>query len=174
MTFLSGLTFVWPASKVKDFFLAPAASPPAMGSEGNKKRRRHAKPTVSSPAGDEVSSGGAKQQEVPWSKSKKKRMRRLRAKQRSEGSGNVGDDGDSPSRSRGAPSDEGGISPAAPPQATKAAKKKSTALQDAFKARLAGSRFRVLNEELYTMTSSESFDRFSARPGLFEEYHEGR
>ena len=64
--------------------------------------------------------------------------------------------------------------PAAPPQATKAAKKKSTALQDAFKARLAGSRFRVLNEELYTMTSSESFDRFSARPDLFEEYHEGR
>ena len=46
-------------------------------------------------------------------------------------------------------------------------------LQDTFKARLTGSRFRILNEELYTTTSKESFDRFTKNPELFEQYHEG-
>jgi ribosomal RNA-processing protein 8 len=52
-------------------------------------------------------------------------------------------------------------------------KKKSTKLQDSFKARLSGSRFRILNEELYTTTSSTSFDRFSNNPELYHQYHEG-
>jgi ribosomal RNA-processing protein 8 len=49
----------------------------------------------------------------------------------------------------------------------------SSTLQNAFKARLSGSRFRILNEELYTKTSEESFERFSQNPELFEQYHEG-
>ncbi|OEU20900.1 Methyltransf_8-domain-containing protein, partial [Fragilariopsis cylindrus CCMP1102] len=46
-------------------------------------------------------------------------------------------------------------------------------VQDAFKARLAGSRFRILNEELYTNTSTNSYDKFKANPELFEQYHDG-
>lgn len=50
--------------------------------------------------------------------------------------------------------------------------KKST-LQQNFQARLSGSRFRILNEELYTTPSEESYERFRKNPELFEQYHEG-
>mmetsp|Transcript_5510 Transcript_5510/g.6372 ORF Transcript_5510/g.6372 Transcript_5510/m.6372 type:complete len:364 (-) Transcript_5510:42-1133(-) len=48
-----------------------------------------------------------------------------------------------------------------------------TALQQAFLARLAGSRFRELNEDLYTTNSSSAFERFQKNPELFDQYHEG-
>ena len=49
----------------------------------------------------------------------------------------------------------------------------SSSLVESFKSRLSGSRFRNLNEELYTTTSQESFERFTLDPQLFEEYHDG-
>ena len=49
----------------------------------------------------------------------------------------------------------------------------SSALQKAFQERLTGSRFRHLNEELYTSTSTIAFQRFQQNPSLFDEYHEG-
>jgi ribosomal RNA-processing protein 8 len=48
-----------------------------------------------------------------------------------------------------------------------------SALQQAFQARLSGSRFRILNEELYTTSSTTAFERFSAHPELYDEYHDG-
>lgn len=48
-----------------------------------------------------------------------------------------------------------------------------SALQQAFLSRLAGSRFRELNEELYTTDSSTAFERFQNNPELFDQYHEG-
>ncbi len=48
-----------------------------------------------------------------------------------------------------------------------------SALQQAFLARLAGSRFRELNEQLYTTDSSVAFKRFQENPELFDQYHEG-
>jgi ribosomal RNA-processing protein 8 len=48
-----------------------------------------------------------------------------------------------------------------------------SSLQRSFQERLSGSRFRILNEELYTSTSSSAFDRFQQNPTLFDEYHEG-
>jgi len=48
-----------------------------------------------------------------------------------------------------------------------------SALQQAFLARLAGSRFRELNEELYTTTSSTAHQRFQDNPELFDQYHQG-
>jgi ribosomal RNA-processing protein 8 len=62
------------------------------------------------------------------------------------------------------------------PEATTSAEtttNSNSALQNAFRARLMGSRFRILNEELYTKESKESFQRFSEHPELFEQYHEG-
>ena len=50
---------------------------------------------------------------------------------------------------------------------------KSSSLQQAFMERLSGSRFRILNEELYTHSSFDSFQRFSSNPILFDEYHQG-
>jgi ribosomal RNA-processing protein 8 len=51
--------------------------------------------------------------------------------------------------------------------------KSTSTLQKAFQERLSGSRFRLLNEELYTSTSTTAFQRFQQNPSLFEEYHEG-
>ncbi len=99
-----------------------------------------------------------------WSKSKKKRMRMLKSKQHktesaAPSSGDV-DDKDTAPLSILNSTEEGVLN-------------KASKLQNAFKARLSGSRFRILNEELYTTTSEESFQRFSNNPELFEQYHEG-
>lgn len=48
-----------------------------------------------------------------------------------------------------------------------------SALQQAFLSRLAGSRFRELNEDLYTTNSTSAFERFQNNPELFDQYHEG-
>lgn len=48
-----------------------------------------------------------------------------------------------------------------------------SALQQTFMTRLSGSRFRILNEELYTTTSSTAFERFTSHPELYDEYHNG-
>jgi ribosomal RNA-processing protein 8 len=46
-------------------------------------------------------------------------------------------------------------------------------LQRDFLERLTSSRFRELNEELYTHTSGTSFERFTSSPELFDQYHVG-
>jgi SAM-dependent methyltransferase len=118
--------------------------------------------------------------DAPWSKSKKKRMRLLKGKS------GVNNDKDSKEKPK--------------PDVEKASSKKSkkkkeevqaslgrydkekqadesksptSSLQQSFKARLMGSRFRILNEELYTTTSSTALERFSSNPELYEQYHEG-
>jgi ribosomal RNA-processing protein 8 len=50
---------------------------------------------------------------------------------------------------------------------------KRQSLQQSFKDRLSGSRFRVLNEELYTTPSASAYRRFSTNPELYSQYHEG-
>jgi ribosomal RNA-processing protein 8 len=49
--------------------------------------------------------------------------------------------------------------------------KKSSALTD--RQRLEGSKFRILNEKLYTSTSGEAKDLFSRSPELFDVMHRG-
>eukprot|EP00956_Cyclotella_meneghiniana_P023970 scaffold47634_cov32-Cyclotella_meneghiniana.AAC.3 len=46
-------------------------------------------------------------------------------------------------------------------------------LQKSFLARLTSSRFRELNEQLYTKPSSHSYAQFTANPDLFTQYHTG-
>jgi len=53
------------------------------------------------------------------------------------------------------------------------AKKSSGSLADKLRARLAGGRFRSLNEALYTNDGEENFRRFQAEPELAEAYHRG-
>lgn len=50
---------------------------------------------------------------------------------------------------------------------------KLTPLQSAMRAKLMGSRFRHLNESLYTKPSAESMELFSQNPNFFDEYHTG-
>lgn len=106
-----------------------------------------------------------------WSKSKKKRMRKFLSKVREGHSTNDGESSvkrnGSESAAKGATTEPTLIVP------TNDSGKNKSSMQDSFKARLAGSRFRSLNEDLYTTTSQHSFERFSKNPELLEQYHEG-
>jgi hypothetical protein len=48
-----------------------------------------------------------------------------------------------------------------------------SALQQKFAKKLEGSRFRMINEKLYTSIGEDSFREFQANPNLFEVYHDG-
>lgn len=51
--------------------------------------------------------------------------------------------------------------------------RKLTALQEKMLAKLSGSRFRWINEQLYTITSQEALELMKKEPQLFDEYHTG-
>lgn len=59
------------------------------------------------------------------------------------------------------------------PQPTKPKPFLMSTLQKSFLDRLTSSRFRELNEELYTQPSQQSFAQFTSNPDLFEQYHSG-
>lgn len=106
-----------------------------------------------------------------WSKSKKKRMRHIKAKLQKEESKN--ERKDSAVSKSAEQHDSVKIEEC---EAKKDAHPKTlptSNLQKSFRARLSGSRFRLLNEELYTTTSKSAFKRFSENPALYDEYHEG-
>jgi len=93
-----------------------------------------------------------------------------------ESGGNV----DNSKKNTAATGDNATLPPTTPPSSDVATtptsssnKKPGNSMQEAFKARLAGSRFRILNEELYTTSSKNSYDKFKENPELFEQYHEG-
>ena len=48
-----------------------------------------------------------------------------------------------------------------------------SALQQKFAKKLEGSRFRIINEKLYTTRGEEALEQFQKNPTLFEVYHEG-
>jgi ribosomal RNA-processing protein 8 len=52
-------------------------------------------------------------------------------------------------------------------------KRPKSALQQAFLQRLSGSRFRSLNEDLYTTNSAQALQRYQENPELFQQYHDG-
>lgn len=52
-------------------------------------------------------------------------------------------------------------------------KTKLTPLQQKMMEKLAGSRFRWINEQLYTTTSEEAVRIMKAQPEMFDEYHQG-
>ena len=108
--------------------------------------------------------------EAQWSKSKKKRMRFLKAKQTNS---------KAPVLAPVAATEEQDPIPTVEEPSTATAttdgkeSNKQSSLQVSYQERLSGSRFRILNEELYTTTSQAAFERFSRQPELFDEYHIG-
>jgi len=145
---------------------------------GSRKRKK----SDQAPEPDDPSSTGTSVEK--WSKSKKKRMRKMMYKSKMEKDGkgsnqqndamNLMKQGDS---STVIEKNNDGIStdilPTESTSKTIGSKNKMNSVQNAFKARLAGSRFRILNEELYTTTSKKSYDKFKENPELFEQYHDG-
>lgn len=132
----------------------------------NNKESKKKKQKLNAPK--QTPSPAAKGNDAPatWSKSKKKRMRMLKIKLGKEQSKTT-----SPGKRQNTPTAAEDVT--VPMAKTEGKKATTSKLQNDFKARLTGSRFRILNEELYTTTSAESYDRFSKNPELFEQYHEG-
>ena len=107
--------------------------------------------------------------EEKWSKSKKKRMRKIMGRIKKEKSNNeAAAAGGKATQLPTTSPDPDTLATVTPTDV-----KKKNSVQEAFKARLAGSRFRILNEELYTTTSNTSYEKFKNNPELFEQYHEG-
>ena len=52
-------------------------------------------------------------------------------------------------------------------------KKGQTSIKNRIEENLLGSKFRILNEKLYTISSEEAFDYFKNNPEDFEIYHQG-
>jgi len=66
------------------------------------------------------------------------------------------------------------MAPSAPPAAIgPPAPKNLTPLQTAMRQKLISSRFRYLNQTLYTTPSASSLELFTTNPSFFTEYHEG-
>lgn len=59
------------------------------------------------------------------------------------------------------------------PKITKSYGKGLSKLQQAFKNKLEGARFRVINERLYTCRGEDAFEEFQKDKNLFDVYHEG-
>ena len=142
---------------------------------GNSNKKRKTSGGPDDPSSTTTSPGGSGEK---WSKSKKKRMRKMMAKQETDTSKATkkSSNNDGTTLHDNTSSD----SLTLPTTITNSRSKNNNSnrssknsVQDAFKARLAGSRFRILNEELYTNTSTNSYDKFKANPELFEQYHDG-
>lgn len=63
---------------------------------------------------------------------------------------------------------------AAPAGSSVTGKKKSSGLLERMRSKLAGGRFRMLNEQLYTSQGQVAFSMMQGQPDLFEQYHEVR
>jgi ribosomal RNA-processing protein 8 len=102
-----------------------------------------------------------------WSKSKKKRMRKIKAKRSNDDDDVVGGAKFAIQQANSTKEVQ------KQPRVSSNTSKSSSSLQKSFQERLTGSRFRILNEELYTTTSTTAFARFQSNPNLFDEYHQG-
>lgn len=136
--------------------------------KSSKKRKHHAESPVKPPIVDgatlSVATKSVDTSNETWSKSKKKRMRMMLAKRNKDAA-------DEPTKKPKESFNDRGTEQIDEDESQRP--RKASKLQSAFEARLSGSRFRILNEELYTKTSEESFERFSKNPELFSQYHEG-
>ena len=158
-----------------------------MSTEGKKKNKRKRdvnKKEDGTGENREDKKDRKRQSLTPWSKSKKKRMRKLLSKNLpSEGDIEKGEVRMPKKINKNppivvAPINTGGDGIDAKgavevPASAEIEGPGTSALQQKFLSRLSGSRFRVLNEELYTTESSSAFEKFSKNPELFDAYHKG-
>ncbi|SPO39307.1 related to RRP8 - nucleolar protein required for efficient processing of pre-rRNA at site A2 [Pseudozyma flocculosa] len=70
-------------------------------------------------------------------------------------------------------SSKAAAAPAAAAAASQPASSTLTPLQSQMLNRLTGSRFRTINEQLYTTDSASALSSFTADPSIFDDYHKG-
>lgn len=145
----------------------PKQGKPANDSKLDKKRKQdnQVPATPASPKATEESvkttDAGAAQEDGKQTKKQKKNKKNKDIENQAEKK----DTAANPSKETTAALDS-----LAPPPATSAT---LTPLQQAMRQKLVSSRFRHLNETLYTTDSSKAVELFNANPELFDEYHAG-
>ncbi|EJK68724.1 hypothetical protein THAOC_10072, partial [Thalassiosira oceanica] len=127
-------------------------------------------------AGPAADGPGAPRPEPPARKQKRKKKRKREGQKSGDADAPAADGAPAtPAKSRpGGAGEAGAPASKSPTLAVRLpeASRMST-LQRQFLERLTSSRFRELNETLYTRPSGDSFDQFTANPELFDQYHEG-
>lgn len=119
--------------------------------------------STASPKADKVVKNGAADSIQEEGQGKKKRQRKNKNKKDNDTEDKA--DGAAPAQ----PAASATSSLAAPPTTNATL----TPLQQAMRQKLISSRFRHLNETLYTTDSSKAVELFNANPELFDEYHAG-
>lgn len=137
---------------------------PANESKADKKSKDNKDSTTSTPANDAVNPTEDETAQDEGKQSKKQKKNNKKKKDNENQSEKKGA-ADAPSKETAAALDA-----LAPPPATTAT---LTPLQQAMRQKLVSSRFRHLNETLYTTDSSKAVELFNANPELFDEYHAG-
>jgi ribosomal RNA-processing protein 8 len=133
----------------------------------NKRKHTETKPDSETTKKDD----GPK--EAAWSKSKKKRMRQLKAKGQQSNLDATEKKTKKTKDTNSKREAKETVEKLGKDMKVPTHKTSGSSLQESFKARLTGSRFRILNEELYTTTSKEAYDNFSSNPELYDQYHQG-
>lgn len=143
--------------------VASVASPNAKDAMKPWEKKRKEKEAAQNAASSEVINGATPDAHAASSqedgKASKKQKKNKKNKEKSQ------DDAATP-----APAAAAVDSTASVPPATSAT---LTPLQQAMRQKLVSSRFRHLNETLYTTDSSKAVELFNANPELFDEYHAG-
>ena len=129
--------------------------------------------------------GNSTEEQNAWSKSKKRHMRKMQKAAKNQNENSKKAENESGNNSKSAQNEDTGKGKLVdnkneqqPPSGNnalsmgKSSIRPKSALQQAFLSRLAGSRFRELNEDLYTTNSTSAFERFQNNPELFDQYHE--
>ncbi|KAI9371486.1 methyltransferase-domain-containing protein [Aspergillus egyptiacus] len=151
------------------------STPPKAGKKGNnnnaakpdKKRKEQTGNGTKQDATDSTSAHeteAPKEQDPDGSKSAKKRR-----KNKNKGSQQQQAEPKEESQAASDEAAKSGSLPSAPPK-TEAI---LTPLQQAMRQKLISSRFRHLNETLYTTPSTKALELFTSNPELFDEYHAG-
>ncbi|KAL4939516.1 methyltransferase-domain-containing protein [Aspergillus oleicola] len=131
--------------------------------KADKKRKQEHKADAPKPAASEPAAAAATEDnDAEESKGSKKRRRN---KNKGQQQLQNGDEIEAASKEASAAA----ALPSAPPK-TEAT---LTPLQQAMRQKLISSRFRHLNETLYTTPSTKALELFTASPELFDEYHAG-
>lgn len=123
--------------------------------EKKRKQQENSQGNDNEPKPDETAEDQQKEEGEDGEKASKKQKRNRKNKQQGQ--------------SQDSTSAAGGSAPAAPPMTGA----NLTPLQQAMRQKLVSSRFRHLNETLYTTPSEKALELFTASPELFDEYHAG-
>ena len=155
-----------PESKVVEKDQAQPADEGAQEKRGKKRKRKNKQSEKEGDAGDEDNDKAASDAQAGAEADSKEKShdgepKRDKKKQKKE-------------QKKDAPSADANAPPAAilesllPPEP-----KGLTPLQKSMRQKLAGARFRHLNETLYTKPSADSLALFKEDPSMFEDYHRG-